>query len=187
MFYVITVLICGMVLIAANMLRIPFSWGELLRISLSVALGIVSIFALDGIFAFIIRRLTPASWYMPRHKIYEVSKKEYKFYQKFGAKGLVKIVPELGGFTNFHKDSVGNISDSKRLERFLFEANCGVIIHLENALFGFLIMFIPGVSTLSIWLPIYLVNFVLSILPVFVLRFNNYTLFKLYKRSLSKK
>ena len=56
MFYVITVFICGILLIAANMLRIPFSWGELLRISLSVALGIVSIFALDGIFAFVIRR-----------------------------------------------------------------------------------------------------------------------------------
>lgn len=187
MFYVITVLICGILLIAANMLRIPFSWGELLRISLSVALGIVSIFALDGIFAFVIRRLTPASWYMPRHKIYEVSKKEYKFYQKFGAKGLVRIVPELGGFTNFHKDSVGNVGDTERLERFLYEANCGVVIHLENALFGFLIAFIPGVRELSVWLPIYLVNFVLSILPVFILRFNNYTMLRLYKRSLNKK
>lgn len=187
MFYVITVFICGILLIAANMLRVPFSWSELLRISLSVALGIVSIFALDGIFAFVIRRLTPASWYMPRHKIYEVSKKEYKFYQKFGAKGLVRIVPELGGFTNFHKDSVGNVGDTERLERFLYEANCGVVIHLENALFGFLIAFIPGVRELSVWLPIYLVNFVLSILPVFILRFNNYTLLRLYKRSLNKK
>ena len=184
MIYIITVLISAILIIAGNIILLPFNLNTLLDISLSVAIGVVGIFALDGIFAFVIRRMTPKAWYMPHHKIYEVSKKEFKFYQKLGVKNWTKIVPELGGFTGFHKDSVGNVGDTKYLERFLFESNCGVIIHLENAIFGFLIMFLPKVGVPSIWVPIYLVNFALSMMPVFILRFNNYTLLRLYKRSL---
>ena len=187
MIYIITVLIAMVIIIAGNMIFLPFSIPTLLNISLSVTIGAVGVFAIDGIFAFVIRRMTPKKWYMPCHKIYEVSKKEHKFYQKLGVKNWVKFVPELGGFTNFHKDSVGNVSDTEYLERFLFESNCGVIIHLENALFGFLIMFLPKVGTPAVWIPVYIVNFVLSIMPVFILRLNNYTLFKLYKRSLRNK
>ena len=188
MIYIITVLISMVLIVAGNMLFVPFSVNALLDISLSVTIGAAGVFAIDGIFAFIIRRMTPKAWYMPKHKIYEVSKKEYKFYQKLGVKNWTKFVPELGGFTSFHKDSIGNVGDTKYLERFLFEANCGVIIHLENAVFGFLIMFLPFVwGRPSVWIPVYIVNFVLSMMPVFILRFNNYTLLRLYKRSLRNK
>ncbi len=188
MVYIITILIAAALIIAGHMIFLPFSMGALLDITLSVTVGAVGVFAIDGIFAFIIRRLTPKSWYMPSRRIFEVPKREFKFYQKLGVKKWARIIPELGAFTGFHKDSVGNINDTKYLERFIYEANYGVVIHLENALFGFLIMFLPFVSGRpSVWIPIYIVNFVLSMMPVFILRFNNYTLTRLYRRSLRQK
>ena len=187
MIYIITVLISMVLIVAGNMMFLPLCAKALFDTSLSVVIGTAAIFALDGIFAFLIRRMTPKSWYMPGKKVFAVSKKEHKFYGKIHVKKWVNIVPELGGFTDFHKDSVGNASDSKHLERFIYEANYGVVIHLENAIFGFLIMFLPMVNSPSIWIPIYIVNFVLSIMPVCILRFNNYTLEKLYKRSIRTK
>ncbi len=187
MIYIITVLISVILIIAGNMIFLPFTLNNLLDVSLSAVIGAVGVFAIDGVFAFIIRRMTPKAWYMPHRKIFAVPKKEFKLYQKLGVKNWTKIVPELGGFTGFHKDSVGNVGDTEYLERFIYEANFGVIIHLENALFGFLIMFLPKVGAPSIWIPIYIVNFVLSMMPVFILRFNNYTLLRLYKRSLQRK
>ncbi len=183
MIYIITVLISAILIIAGNMIFLPKTPEVLASISLSVAVGIIAIFALDGIFAFVIRRMTPKSWYRPNRRAFDVPKKEFRLYQRLGVKNWVKIVPELGGFTDFHKDSVGNLGDTERLERFILEANFGVIIHLENAIFGFLVAFIPYVGRPSVWIPIYVVNFILSIMPVAILRFNNYTLIKLYKRS----
>ena len=78
---------------------------------------------------------------------------------------------------------IGNAIANHSFGKFLLEANFGVIIHLENALFGFLIAFIPPCSSPSIWIPVSAVNFVLSMLPVFVLRFTSHTLKKLYIRS----
>ena len=184
MHYFITILISAILIIAGNLIFVPFSIGALLSLTVSVTIGAVGVFAIDGIFAFLIRRLTPKAWYMPSRRIFDVPKKEYKLYQKLGVKNWTRFVPELGGFTGFHKDSVGNINDTSYLERFVYEANYGVVIHLENAIFGFLIMFLPLVDRPSVWIPIYIVNFVLSMMPVCILRFNNYTLTKLYKRSL---
>ena len=96
-------------------------------------------------------------------------------------------VPELGMFTGFSKSEIKSSDDPQYLGRFLLEANYGVIIHLANAVFGFVIAFIPFCSAPSIWIPIYAVNFVLSILPVFILRYTSCTLLKLYKKSLKTK
>ena len=98
-------------------------------------------------------------------------------------KSWVSLVPELGLFTGFHKDSLGSASDSKYLARFLLESNYGVVIHIANGILGFLIAFIPICSAPSIWIPIFVVNLILSLMPVAILRYNSHTLYKLYLRS----
>ncbi len=183
MFYIMTILISALIIVIGNLLFLPFSWEMLSSLSLSVAIGVIAIIAVDGIFALIIRRLTPRSWYHPDMRIFKVSKRERDFYFHMKIKKWKDLVPELGLFTGFSKSEVKDAQDSAYLERFLIESNYGVIIHLANALLGFLIVFIPCCSSPSVWIPIYIVNFVLSLAPVAVLRFSTHTLFKLYKRS----
>lgn len=92
-------------------------------------------------------------------------------------------VPELGGFTDFHKDRLESQSDAAYLERFLIESNFGVIVHLVNGIFGVFILFIPFCSMPSVWIPVFIVNLILSLMPVAILRHTSYTLLRLYNRS----
>lgn len=183
MFYIITILVCSILIIAGNLAFLPFSWELAGFLSLSVAIGVVAVIAEDGLSALIIRRLTPKSWFHPKRPFFEVSKPEHNFYKSIKIKKWKDLVPELGLFTGFSKSEIKSTSDALYLERFIIEANYGVVIHLFNALLGFVIMFLPWCSSPSIWIPIFAVNFILSLMPVFILRHSLYTLNRLYKRS----
>lgn len=179
----LTIIIGGAIIIAVANTLVSFSFELLLQNLLSVAIGVVAIIAQDGIGALIIRRLTPKKWYLPEKTLFTVSAKERKFYTKLKIKKWKDYVPELGLFTGFSKSEIKEAEDAEYLGRFLIESNYGVIIHVSNALLGFVIAFIPICSAPSIWIPIYVVNFVLSILPVAILRYTSHTLAKLYQRS----
>ncbi len=186
MLYLIIILACSAVIAFTNSL-FPFSLTILLNNTICVAVGVIAIIAVDGISALIIRRLLPKKWFAPNVKLFRVSKKEHLFYNKFAIKRWKDKVPQLGLFTGFDKGSIKSVSETEYLERFLLEANYGAMIHLANAVFGFLIMFIPICSAPSIWIPIFAVNFVLSLMPFAILRYNTYILYRLYTRSVSKK
>jgi hypothetical protein len=91
-------------------------------------------------------------------------------------------------FTGLSKSQLGDTNDIKYLRQFLIEINYGTIIHLVNALTGFLVILIPMpmFTSFEIWLPIFIVNFVLSIMPVFILRYTSYTLYRIYQNKLKK-
>ena len=184
MFYIIVISLATLVIAAINFL----ASGDLTALNffsllLRTLIGTVSVIAIDGLFAFLIRRCLPSSLFSADRKLFTVSKKEFDLYRKLKIKKWKDLVPELGLFTGLSKSEIADRNDGEYLGKFLLEANFGVIIHLENALFGFLIAFIPPCSSPSIWIPVAAVNFVLSILPVFVLRFTSHTLKKLYIRS----
>lgn len=179
----LTIIIGGAILIAIANTLVAFSRQLLLTNLLAVAVGVIAIIAQDGISAIIIRRLTPKAWYLPERRFFTVSAKERKFYTKLKIKKWKDYVPELGLFTGFSKSEIKDSDDPEYLGRFLVESNYGVIIHIANAVLGFVIAFIPICSAPSIWIPIYVVNFVLSILPVAILRYTSHTLAKLYQRS----
>jgi hypothetical protein len=182
LFYILTIVIGTILIILGNTFAVPFEWMNLWTNSWQTVLGVVAIIAIDGIGALAIRRLLPMSWFKPERRLFQVSKREHKFYNKIKIKSWKDKVPELGGFTSFHKNELKSSSDSKYLERFIIETNYGVIIHLENAILGFLICLIPWCSAPSIWIPIFAVHFVLSMLPVFILRYTDYTLIRLYNK-----
>jgi len=192
LFYILTILIAMILIIVGNSLfALPLEFSEILWLALETTIYTVGVIAVDGLFAFLIRRLTPMKWYRPGLKLFKVSKKEKNFYNKIKIKSWKDKVPELGGFTSFHKNELKSSADEAYLERFIIESNYGVIIHLENALFGFLIMFIPCWLLpynhgFSVWFPVFLVNFVLSMLPVFILRYTNYTLQRLHAKAQKK-
>lgn len=159
---------------------------ELLWILLYMIVGAVSVIALDGIEALAIRRLNPESWYMPGKKLFIVSKKEVNFYKAIKIKAWKDKVPELGMFTGLSKSKLGDTNDINYLKQFLIEINYGMVIHLVNALTGFLVLLIPVCSSPAIWLPVFIVNFALSMLPVFILRYTSYTLYRIYQSKLKK-
>ena len=186
--YILIISIATVIIILANF----FSSGNLdlnnlLILSFNTVVGVISIIAWDGLMAFLIRRLLPMSWFSPCKKLFQVSKKEKKFYQSIKIKSWKDKIPELGGFTNFHKNELSSSNDIEYLKRFIIESNYGVVIHLENAILGFLIFLIPLCKSPSIWIPIFCVNFILSMLPVFVLRYVTYTLNRLYDKQLKNK
>ena len=188
MYYLIAIFVSIIITVLLNLFFfVPFTVEGLISTAGSVCIGAVAAFAIDGISAFILRRLTPKSWYRPNRRIFTVSKKEKNFYNKLKIKAWKDKIPELGGFTSFHKDKLESESDPKYLERFIIEANYGVVIHVANALLGVLIVLIPFCNKPSVYIPVIVVNFILSILPVFILRYTSYTLLRLYNRSVRKK
>lgn len=182
MLYLIIILACSLLIILANSLP-SLSPEILLNNTVAVSIGVIATVAIDGLSALVIRRLFPKAWFAPDSKPFRVSKKEHLFYNKFAIKRWKDKVPELGMFTGFDKGRVESISKIDYLERFLLEANFGVAIHLANGILGFLILFIPFCSSATIWIPIFTVNLILSLLPVAILRYNTYILHRLYTRS----
>ena len=178
MFYTATIATANVIIILVNTLCAGDFWFT----ALFSVLGTASVIAYDGITAFLIRRL-PEKWFTPENKIFKVFRFEKRLYSKLKVKHLSSFVPELGGFTNFHKDKLESATDSKYLSRFLLESNYGVLIHIVNAVGGFVIGFLPFCGGAGIWLPVACVNFVLSMLPVFILRNNTPALLFLYKRT----
>lgn len=186
--YTLIISIATVIIILANFfIGGTLDLNNLLWLTIDTVIGVISIIAWDGLMAFIIRRTLPMSWFSPGKKIFQVSKKEKKFYQSIKIKSWKDKIPELGGFTSFHKNELSSSNDVEYLKRFIIESNYGVIIHIENALLGFLIFLIPMCSAPSIWIPIFAVNFVLSILPVFVLRYVTHTLNRLYEKQIKLK
>ncbi len=185
MFLYVTVILIAILLVSlgnlcfADIPTLSLFWHYFL----SVSGGAVAVIAVDGILAFVIRRLTPTSWFSADRRIFLVSKRERDLYRTLGIKAWKDKIPELGGFTGFHKDRLESADSLPYLSRFLLEANYGMVIHLANAIFGFLILFLPFCNEPGIWVPIFTVNLILSLLPVAVLRYTGYTLQRLYARS----
>lgn len=186
--YTLIISVATVIIILANFfIAGSLDLNNLLWLTIDTVTGVIAIIAWDGLMAFVIRRALPMSWFSPGKKIFQVSKKEKKFYQSIKIKSWKDKIPELGGFTSFHKNELSSSNDVEYLKRFIIESNYGVIIHIENALLGFLIFLIPMCSTPSIWIPIFAVNFVLSMLPVFVLRYVTHTLNRLYEKQIKSK
>ena len=181
MFYITVIVIANILIAAFNAL----SGSDFFSVLLQSALATVSVIAIDGIFAFLIRRL-PTKWFSADSKLFNVSKKESRIYRKRKINKWKRFVPELGGFTAFHKDRLQSASDADYLARFILESNYGVAIHIANAITGILLFLLPFCNSPSVALPVAAVNAVLSLLPVMILRANTPALQLLYKRSIKK-
>lgn len=186
MFYIITIAISVLIITVANFIAGgTHTFGAFAWLLLITFLGVVAVIAVDGLVAFIARRL-PEKLCAPEAKLFTVPKWEHKLYRKTKINTWKKYVPELGCFTGFHKDKMRDPTSSAYIGRFLLESNYGVLGHVAGALLGFLIMLIPFLPTFSVALPIAIVNFVLSMLPTFILRYNTPALRKIYRRNLTR-
>ncbi len=186
MFYIITISVASLLITLGNFLadgNYSFaSFGILLLITVA---GVAAVILVDGLFAFIARRL-PERWFAPEAKAFSVPKWEKDLYRRTKINTWKKHVPEWGCFTGFHKDRMRDPNDSAYIGRFLLESNYGVLGHVLGSCFGFLIMLLPFLRPLSIALPVAIVNFILNMLPTMILRFNTPALRRLYRRNLAR-
>ena len=188
MLYILIILCANLVIIASSLLVDLFSsWifigYDLWYIILMPPISTVAVIAVDGIGAFIIRRL-PEKWFSIDSPLCAVSKKECEFYTKLGVRKWREKVPELGIFTGFHKNQVAEPGSNEYLKRYILEANYGVVIHLACVPIGFLIILLcPIEHAIFFGVPVALVNAALNILPAMVLRYNIPKLLALYRRN----
>ena len=137
----------------------------------SVLFGALFIFLLDALIAWVIHCLPP-EWFNHKNKIYTVSKKERKIYEKLGIKNWKDKVPEMGQLCNFKKDKLENLNEDY-IKKFLTETCYAEIIHYGMLLIGLFVLFIfPSNVFFSISLPLFFINAILQIPPIFIQRYN---------------
>ena len=159
MLYLTVIIAANILIILLNALfSLPLELKDVLQIALSSVIGTASVIAVDGLVALFIRRALPEKLFCVKENTFNVGQKERGFYRKIKVNRWKDKVPELGGFTGFHKDKIKSAGDAAYLARFVLEANYGVVIHLANALLGFVIAFIPFCGRFSIWFPIFVVT-----------------------------
>lgn len=177
--YLIIIALANILIILFN-LPSPFDIKITFYINFASIFSTVAVILVDGITALIIRKM-PEKFFAADNSFFNVGMSERRFYKKIKIKAWKSRIPELGGFTGFHKNKIESYDDKNYLARFLLESNYGVIIHIANAVFGFLIIMLPFKKSITI--PVAVVNFVLSLLPAAVLRYNTPILKKLYLKS----
>ena len=129
-------------------------------------------FALDGSIAILINKM-PDGWFGVDNRLYRVSQRERELYKKWRVRQWKDKVWELGGLGGFSKKCVKEPGNPAYVEKFIIECNKGVLTHRLSYPAGFLAMLtLPGVCSLTIALPVALVNLYLNILPTLALRYN---------------
>jgi hypothetical protein len=124
----------------------------------------------------------PEKWFGHERRFFQVSAKEKKFYEKLKIRKWKDKVPELGQFTNFHKNKVAEPRNNVYLERYMLEAAYGEVIHLAGCFLGFVIIFFyPLKYWLCFGFPVAVINLIMNILPYFILRYNFYKMKVLYR------
>ena len=152
-----------------------------------VAIGVVFEIAVDGLVA-TIARLMPTKCADHTKKVYQVSAKEKKFYEKLKIRIWKDKIPEIGHFTGFRKNKLADPQSVEYVDRFLLESCYGELGHFFSLFLGFTVLLLYPLS--DVWfalaIPVAIVNFFLNLPSILVLRYNSYKLVVL-KKSLLKK
>ncbi|MBQ7236820.1 MAG: hypothetical protein IJX03_06690 [Clostridia bacterium] len=189
MFYFLTIIISMALISVAGIIFItPISDIEAWRVIVAVIFYTVLEIALNGLFAFIIRRFLPKKWFGVDKLCFVAKSRERNFYDKIKIKKWKDKVLELGCFTNFHKNKIAAPNDNEYVKRYILEANYGVAIHAFLLIASFLIVVVyPSKFQLFFTLPVALVSVFLNLLPLFILRYNLPKLHALYKMNEKRK
>lgn len=155
--------------IFCNPVASNYSWWWVV---LATIISVIIEIAIDGVFAGLVHAL-PDKHFDPNKKVFQVSKRERKFYEKLKIKSWKDKVWDLGALGGFKKNKLLNPNSTEYIHKFLVEANIGQIVHIVDMIVGFSIMLIlPYNFCFTIGLPVALVGFFLNFLPYMVLRYN---------------
>ena len=182
--YLLIIFGCSLVVAASVAL---WSGQSFLLLFGLVAIGVVFEILVDGLVA-TIARLMPAKFADHTKKIYQVSAKEKKFYEKLKIRLWKDKIPEIGHFTGFRKNKLAEPQSVEYVERFLLESCYGELGHFFSLFLGFTVLLLYPLS--DVWfalaIPVAIVNFFLNLPSLLVLRYNSYKLSVLRKSLLKK-
>ena len=138
----------------------------------AVSISVVVEIAISGLGSLICAK-SPNSWFPSEKKLFNVSKREQRFYEKLGIKSWKDKVWELGGLGGFRKNKINDAGSPEYLHRFIMESNKGMVGHIINMFNGFLVVLIlPLEFAWQIGVPVAIVGLILNLLPTLVLRYN---------------
>lgn len=182
--YLLIIFGCSLVLAATVALWTGQNFLLLLGL---VAIGVVFEILVDGLIS-TIARLLPAKCADHTKKVYQVSAKEKKRYEKLKIRLWKDKIPEIGHFTGFRKNKLADPQSVEYVDRFLLESCYGEIGHFFSLFFGFTVLLLYPLS--EVWfalaIPVAIINVFLNLPSLLVLRYNSYKLVVL-KKSLLKK
>ncbi len=183
MLYLIIILTCMAIITLLDYFTAAEYLGlSILEIALGVTIAVLAIIIIDLIFAFVVRRCLPKKWFGKDKARYQAGKKERIFYEKLGIKKWKDKVLELGALSNFRKNKISEPNNNAYIERYIIEANYGIVVHVVDIIFGFIVIFIYPIKVfLYFGFPVAFVNAVLNLLPLMILRYNLPKLHALYK------
>lgn len=150
-----------------------------------LAVGIVLI--LDGLTATICR-LLPKRCANHEKRIFVVSAKEKRFYEKLQIRRWKDKVPEIGQFTGFRKNKIADPKSLAYIDRYLLEVCYGELGHIASVFTSFLLLAFFFISPLwfFIALPVSLISALMNLPSLFILRYNFYKL-KFLRKNLLKR
>lgn len=180
--FIISILLCVLTIAVINALIFyilyNYSFLEPIKWTLIITLYVVLI---DGIVAFIVRKLLNERHFSINKKNFIAKEKEILFYEKIGVKKWKDKVLELGFLAGFSKRKIKKPTDNEYVERYIIEVNYGICVHFFSVPFGFIILFLcPKVYVFSIAFIVAIVNAFYNFLPFAILRYNLVKLHKLY-------
>lgn len=182
--YLLIIFGCSLVIAATVAL---WSGENFLLLFGLVAIGVVFEILVDGLVA-TVARLMPAKFADHTKKVYQVSAKEKKFYEKLKIRVWKDKIPEIGHFTGFRKNKLADPQSVEYVERFLLESCYGELGHFFALFLGFTVLFLYPLSEFwfALAIPVAIVNFFLNLPSLLVLRYNSYKLTVLRKSLLKK-
>lgn len=173
-------------LVIAGLVAFSYSVGFLGVLGYT-AFAVVLVMLIDAVVA-TAARLLPARLAHHEKKIFKVSPKEKKFYEKLKIRVWKDKVPEIGQFTGFRKNKLDDPKSVEYLDRFLLESCYGEIGHFFSVILGFLLVLPYGITPMwfAISIPVAFVNALMNIPSFCILRYNSYKL-EVLKKSILKK
>lgn len=175
----------AMILISAVVA--PLAGMTFLKVLGTTGIAVVALILIDAIVA-TSARLLPERFADHSKKVFTVSAKEKKFYEKLKIRKWKDKVPEIGHFTGFRKNKLDDPQNPAYVERFLLENCYGEIGHFFSSILGFLVLFLFPISRIwfAVSIPAAVVNVFLNLPSLFILRYNSYKLEILRKSNLKK-
>ena len=174
--------IIGIAMLLISVFNVLFETAVWYYVIISVIWCTALQFAMDGLIAIAINKM-PDGWFGVDNPFYNVSKIERTLYKRLRVRLWKDKVWELGGLGGFSKKELKEPDNPEYIEKFIIECNKGVLTHRLAYPVGFLAMlFLQNPCTLTIALPVAVVNIFLSALPTIVLRHNTPTLKLILKR-----
>ena len=154
------------------------------RIFAITLISLLVLVVIDAVCALFVRYCLPKKVFNPFLKVYNVGKKERKFYERIGIRKWKDRIPEAGQlFANFAKTEIADMNNNEYVYKFMSETIYAELMHWLSMIFSFLIIFIDLSISLYVALPLVIGNMILNLMPVLVQRYNRPKLMVLYQRN----